>query len=422
MSPDPKKYVKALYDYQTPLDKTFAFQAGEVLYVIGQENDRDWWIVCNPITKKSGMVPVKFLKVIEEVDASSGRKLQPRRSKRADTSPKTDTINTRKRGISNAQAALCGEIVNDFVGTTTDQLSVRAGEIVVVVGCPIATPGWISVKPIGKSVTPGLIPRSYVQVYDAHTREIITDIRSRLPKSTSMKQQIIREEILSACVYGCRSLEKQNEYQLEITLSKPPFSRKLTKTYYEFRQFHLGLLNHLSDFTDLQILIPNLPPSPAPAPPLTGNSKDTRQKMTQLTSYLIEICELPPKVKDHPLVKSFFGEPTSHVSKDCHLNHSSTPVVPPTPISNKSTEFGKVKVIKGSDIIIVRVSISISYNELKSMIIKRLSTIHSLGYYNNEEIVSDHSNFITIATDQELQLAWYQTIQKNSLKLLLYAN
>ncbi|KAK9764848.1 bud emergence protein 1 [Basidiobolus ranarum] len=446
--PEPKKYVKALYNYQTPLDKDFTFQAGEVLYVIGQENDKDWWVVCNPITKKSGLVPVKFLKVIEDVNSmSEKKKARSAPASRSGSSSKRiektslpnlsidirPTINTRKRGISNAQASLYGEVHSTFIATTPEQLSVAAGEVVVVVGCPM--PKWILAKPIGKLVGPGLIPHSHVQIYDALTKEKVTDIVGHLPKPVSVKQQVIRGEvekvelnqIVSASVYGYRLFGDTSEYDLDITLSGAPYSRQLIKTYEEFYEFHLGLLQLFPEFTGLNGLPRLIPYLPAPT---TVNSVDaTRVRATQLTAYLTELCELPREVKGSFFARSFFGEtePATRLSYDFNLDTSPNIRSLPTPSLTESNssrssaliapEFAKVKVIYDADIIIIRVSTEIPLSDLKQKITARIGTFGTLGYYNDY----NESQLSEICSDYDLKLAWSQTFQKDSTKLVLRA-
>ncbi|ORX90074.1 hypothetical protein K493DRAFT_357319 [Basidiobolus meristosporus CBS 931.73] len=393
--PAPKRYVKALFSYHTPLDESFTFQAGEVLYVVGQENDKDWWVVCNPLTKKSGLVPVQFLEVIPNTGPAHNRQASQRKEP-----PKT-VVNSRKRGISNAQAALCGEVRRDFAAKTAEQLSVAAGEIVTIVSSPAS--GWILAKPTGKSVTPGWIPHSCVHIYDSFSGEKVTDVSSRLPKPTPIKQQVIRSErspVLSASVCRYRLVGKESEYDLLVTLSKAPYSRKLVKSYQQFREFHLGLLRLFSDSRSCKI--PSLP-----VLDVAHSVEEARQMMPRLTTYLVGVCQILSDSDGCYFIERFLDEAPSELTE--------RPPNKPTPNSNAKL-FSKVKVVHGPDIIIIRVPLEISFSELKKKVTTRLEKIQSLHYRDTQL----GTNF-EICTDNELRMAWGQTFQKNATKLLLYA-
>ncbi|ORX79865.1 hypothetical protein K493DRAFT_342640 [Basidiobolus meristosporus CBS 931.73] len=447
--PEPKKYVKALHNYRTPLDKDFGFRAGEVLYVIGQENDRDWWVVFNPITKKSGLVPVKFLKVIEDASSISPQKPKKARSAPASRSgssshrnrsdpldkPLVDlgpTINTRKRGISNAQATLYGEVHASYVATSPEHLSVIAGEVVIVVGC--TSPDWVSVKPIGKRVGPGLIPSSHVDVYDALTQAKVIDIMQHLPKPESIKHQVTKNhpekvelnQVVSASVYGYRFFEDTSEYDLEIVLSSAPYFRQLIKTYQEFYEFHLGLLQLFPEYTGLNGLPRIIPYLPAPA---TVNSIEVaRLRATQLTTYLAELCELPREVKGSFFFRGFFGEtqPPTRLSYDFNLEPTSsvsslrTPSLTESDSSRSSTPvpaYAKVKVIYGSDIIAIKVSTDITLAELRKKIFSRIGDFKTLRYSTD----CQQPQLNEINSECELKSAWNLSFRKDSVKLVLHA-
>ncbi|KAF9283591.1 bud emergence protein 1, partial [Mortierella antarctica] len=53
----PRKVIKALYDYKSQQAEELSFAVGEFLFVVGNEDDEDWFEASNPITGERGFVP-----------------------------------------------------------------------------------------------------------------------------------------------------------------------------------------------------------------------------------------------------------------------------------------------------------------------------------------------------------------------------
>ncbi|KAF8925982.1 bud emergence protein 1, partial [Haplosporangium bisporale] len=50
----PRKVIKALYDYKSQQAEELSFTVGEFLFVVGNEDDEDWFEASNPITGDRG--------------------------------------------------------------------------------------------------------------------------------------------------------------------------------------------------------------------------------------------------------------------------------------------------------------------------------------------------------------------------------
>lgn len=68
-----------------------------------------------------------------------------------------------------------GIVMYDFKAERPDELEAQAGEAIVVIAR--SNHEWFVAKPIGRLGGPGLIPISFIQVRDALTGELITDIQ-----------------------------------------------------------------------------------------------------------------------------------------------------------------------------------------------------------------------------------------------------
>ncbi|KAI8334615.1 hypothetical protein BC941DRAFT_431684 [Chlamydoabsidia padenii] len=172
----PKKIIKANLSYTAQSQHELSFEKGDFFHVVGRENDHHWYAVNNPLTNLQGLVPVSYFQVVDK-NTRTMNVIQP-------TLPLGHQI-IEKLGDASKRSSLkqqqyYGRVLYDFVAERLDELDCKADEAIIVIAQ--SNKEWYVAKPIGRLGGPGLIPVSYVQLYDVITNHPISS--STITRST----------------------------------------------------------------------------------------------------------------------------------------------------------------------------------------------------------------------------------------------
>lgn len=212
----PKKVIRALYDYSAQSKLELRFRKGDFFWVIGMEDDTDWYEACNPSTGARGLVPVPYFEILGKQTTTP----TPPGSARGPSSALSPTARSGGSGPSGAsmtrydsvdsrtsnkssgsssttrtKMSMYGIVQYDFKAERPDELSAQAGEAIIVIAQ--ANYEWFVAKPIGRLGGPGLIPVSFCQIRDmqtgqAMTQEEVLDLlinTDRVPKVEEWKRR-----------------------------------------------------------------------------------------------------------------------------------------------------------------------------------------------------------------------------------------
>ncbi|KAI4188049.1 MAG: hypothetical protein L6R41_002393 [Letrouitia leprolyta] len=198
----PKKVIKALYDYDPDPsnNQELGFSKGDFFHVISREDDTDWYEACNPLIPNArGLVPVSYFETIGKTERQSAGSAA---SGASHTIPLHDSGYSEKsphsRQDSNATARVRGHarlssmgrgsgpmvygmVQYDFNAERPDELDAKAGEHIIIIAQ--SNPEWFVAKPIGRLGGPGLIPVSFIEIKDAATGEVVTDVQAAIARA-----------------------------------------------------------------------------------------------------------------------------------------------------------------------------------------------------------------------------------------------
>ncbi|KAL9017088.1 MAG: hypothetical protein Q9185_005548 [Variospora sp. 1 TL-2023] len=197
----PKKVIKAIYDYGPDPNNTqeLGFSKGDFFHVISRENDTDWYEACNPLIPNArGLVPVSYFEIIGKTERESAGSAA---SGASNTIPLHDSGYSEKPNLvrqeSNAAARgghsrmssmgrtsgqmVYGMVQYDFNAERPDELDAKAGEHIIIIAQ--SNPEWFVAKPIGRLGGPGLIPVSFIEIKDATTGEVVTDVQAAIQRA-----------------------------------------------------------------------------------------------------------------------------------------------------------------------------------------------------------------------------------------------
>lgn len=74
-----------------------------------------------------------------------------------------------------------GMVQYDFNAERPDELDAKAGEHIIIIAQ--SNPEWFVAKPIGRLGGPGLIPVSFIEIKDATTGEVVTDVQAAIQRA-----------------------------------------------------------------------------------------------------------------------------------------------------------------------------------------------------------------------------------------------
>ncbi|ODV86848.1 hypothetical protein CANARDRAFT_196156 [[Candida] arabinofermentans NRRL YB-2248] len=192
----PTKVIQATHSYIAQRPGELSFKAGDFFHILNSTDSSAQWIEAhNPIKNVKGKVPSAYFKVFEKTHNSvAGQAAGGRLSGNSSTSSnslqkqQSDSHDSHLSVTSQKKVAplpsLYGRVLYDFQAERPDELSVFAGDSVII--CAHHDYEWFIGKFLDKIGEPGLIPVTYVQLFD---------ITTRVPYRESTKQVIEQEHL-----------------------------------------------------------------------------------------------------------------------------------------------------------------------------------------------------------------------------------
>ncbi|KAF2834197.1 hypothetical protein M501DRAFT_990477 [Patellaria atrata CBS 101060] len=318
----PKKIIRARYDYAPPdSDGYLSFTKGEFLSVIGRENDDSWYEVYNENGKR-GLVPARYF---EDVPKTATRD-----SRDSNTFPAKLTV-SHDSGIQGiepekppAKPHIAVKLLYNFKAERSDELEASEGDVLIAEAQ--SDPEWFLCKTTFGGGGPGLVPSSYVEIWD----------KQGVPVPDADRAEFIRQ-------VGLRTIEKWKEDAQrlkdgaidlrKVTPSQPAYPVKASVPQYYFAEdifwfivecqmsdgSYWALSRVYQDFYDLQILliqsfpveagaiegtIRTLPYMPGPVTYVTDAISKGRRGT--LNEYIEKLLELGLHIANSVHVRNFF--------------------------------------------------------------------------------------------------------------------
>jgi len=279
----PKRIIQALYPYTAEHDDELSFEQNSFFYV-NEDISGGWYLAFDPLRNVKGLVPQSYFEVIQRheqqpVSMTQARKAHSRsgsntsfgsasstRFTNAATSrqsagstyshrktPSVSTglapggpeIITRSKHGPSASAGSTGSagrrpalriyglVLYDFQAERNDELTVTAGESIVIVAQ--STEEWFVAKPIGRLGGPGLIPVSYVELREVGTDAVLTDVnnaihRANLPQVEEWKRRLAEYKASSIPLGHSASSSQSNVHSRSASTALSERSSRSGKT------------------------------------------------------------------------------------------------------------------------------------------------------------------------------------------------
>ncbi|KAF9950595.1 bud emergence protein 1, partial [Mortierella alpina] len=244
---------------------------------------------------------------------------------------------------------LYGIVLYDFGAERTDELDCKVGDAILVIAQ--SNEEWYVAKPIGRLGGPGLIPVSFVEIRDMVTGkpinvpEMLRQTGTMIPRVEEWKKQAqdykansiplgridaeISLKILTLAVVCNDTYEgsatngtepfrivhasvesfhhEDDQYWFTVRVEMATgATRNLFRLYEDFYNFHIALLEEFpveSGRVGDQPRI--LPFMPIPLQNVTDMVSASRR--TDLDGYVQDLCKLPARITQHPLVEQLFA-------------------------------------------------------------------------------------------------------------------
>ncbi|KAH3666063.1 hypothetical protein OGAPHI_004252 [Ogataea philodendri] len=340
----PTKVIQALRTYIAQQPGELSFKTGEFFYVTQQVTSNDPWVTAHdPVRNIQGRVPASYFKFFDKTHKPSAE--SP--TSLASGSPKvgnsySPTMSANKRVA--PQPSLYGRLLYDFKAERQDELDVSAGDSIII--CAHHEYEWFIGKFFDKIGEPGLVPVSYVQLFD---------ITSKVPYSGSSKEIIDREKIptieewkaiknrhkASARTVGVaahkeslsrssssgkfRAQETSSVYTVDVNIESfsctngkywylvrvlfnNGITRSLCRYYEDFFNFHQNVLStwpkeggKFDNKDKKERIIPFIP-----GPLMEVSESLCHKRLVDLDLYLKGLIQLPDYISRSTLVNSFF--------------------------------------------------------------------------------------------------------------------
>ncbi|CDK29434.1 unnamed protein product [Kuraishia capsulata CBS 1993] len=168
------KVIQAKFSYTPQRSGEIGFDEGDFFFVAENASSSQEWIEAqDPNKNLKGLVPTSHFKFLEKSNRLEeiNESLSPGPGLAVPPKRKSLTI-------------LYARVLYDFKGERSDELSVTAGENIII--CAHHSFEWFIAKPITRLGGPGLVPVSYVQLLDMTTR---------MPSKLNVRQVIETEEL-----------------------------------------------------------------------------------------------------------------------------------------------------------------------------------------------------------------------------------
>lgn len=183
----PKKVIRANDDYHPDeaLVQSFAkagvqvlsFSKGDFFHVIGREDDPRWYEACNPaLPDARGLVPVAYFQVLGRTERDSaqsdGGRLPPAKSQDHDSGYGETALQPppapaqRSSKPTKTSGTVYAKVCHTFEADPSrpDELSAQEGENLIIIAQ--SNHEWVVAKPIMRLGGPGLIPLSFIDLFD----------------------------------------------------------------------------------------------------------------------------------------------------------------------------------------------------------------------------------------------------------------
>ncbi|KAG4304408.1 hypothetical protein PORY_002118 [Pneumocystis oryctolagi] len=361
----PKKVIKALYDYVSQSSVELAFSKGDFFYVIGNENDENWYEACNPTTNVRGLVPVSYFQVLgkTERDVLNTKNLEK-------SSEKNHT-----NQVSSKTQSLYGIVQYDFHAERPDELEAQAGEAIIVIAH--SNHEWFVAKPIGRLGGPGLIPVSFIEIRDFSTGKAVTNVQelvnsmaiprveewkkmaaeykknsislgkfnfdedsSNKSNSASISQNNQNIDSSKKCIHNTKIIHEPFYHNNEevCVVSSRVIKHVYSNERYQYLVYaemenscYRNLFRYYEDFYNLQVMLLDEFPVEAgrtgkrrilpymPIPLSYVDDQISQRRCIDLDTYLRDLCRLPSYIRKSSLVTNFFS------LRECDIE-SNTPI------------------------------------------------------------------------------------------------
>lgn len=369
----PKKIIKALYDYTAQGPGELSFKTGDFLYVVGGEDDPEWFEAFDPPTNAKGMVPVSYFDVVNRgapstVPLPKGEHVPEGQHGHQHS---TSTGSTPTSRSSQGRSQLYGVVLYDFVAERQDELQASAGESIIIIAQ--STDEWFVAKPIGRLGGPGLIPVSFIEIRDLATNQPVENVdeaikKAGVPQVEEWKRQAAEYKASSIplgklddgrssggydSVYGGDRSRVSNSHTSKTNSayshrnSTQVFVRSASVDRYAFdggRYWYLvvaelsngryrNLCRYYQDFYDFQIRLLDEFPDEAgrtgrqrilpfmPGPLTYVNDSISSQRRANLDEYVRTLISMPPYISRSPIVQQLFALRTGDIETP-HLTNT----------------------------------------------------------------------------------------------------
>ncbi|KAG7826319.1 hypothetical protein KL909_000371 [Ogataea angusta] len=181
----PTKVIQAMSSYVAQVPGELSFKSGDFFYVNQQVDHNDIYVEAHdPVRNIKGRVPASHFKFFDKTHKPTGESPSSSASASPMVSGNNFSPTTSVKKKVSPQPSLYGRLLYDFKAERQDELDVSAGDSIII--CAHHEYEWFIGKFFDKIGEPGLVPVSYVQLFD---------ITSKVPYSGSAKDIIDRERI-----------------------------------------------------------------------------------------------------------------------------------------------------------------------------------------------------------------------------------
>ncbi|KAL0086024.1 hypothetical protein F4703DRAFT_1904703 [Phycomyces blakesleeanus] len=438
----PKKIIKALYDYQAQGPDELSFSEGDFYHVTARENDSKWFEACNPATNTKGLVPVAFFQVLDKAERNLAVAQPLNDLNIKSDSGFSDSADTMLPTPSKKTSHLYGVVLYDFQAERSDELNAKEGEPIIVIAQ--SNPEWFVAKPIGRLGGPGLIPVSFVQVRDAVSGQIITNVSnlrqtssnfipnveewkkmtqgyeaSSIPLATADGTQHTQAVVVSA-VIDSFILEGDQYWFVVYTRLSNNTHRILYRLYEDFYDFQINLLNDYpveAGKAKRERILPYMP-----GPLAVIDQEITAERQRDLNTYCKDLLGLPRYISEGDLVQvQLFGIHEGDIETD-HDPRSDPAMFTQQPQQSVSQPMPgaivggayydtiKIKIVHKDDIFAIKVPANTTLDVLRDRIHDRLGFNVQLNY--KDEITGES---MELSEERDMEEAFASAVQRGKL-------
>lgn len=176
----PKQVIRATADFSSSSPCELSFQKGDFFHVLSDDAvspPLGWYKACNPLTNARGLVPAHLFDVLQRSSPSSAVTLNCRSELNPNGTVavplQADTVVQSIPSTQPRSPGVYGTVKHDFEAELPQELSVKAGESIVILAH--SNFEWYVAKSLVRLASSGLVPATFVDVYDPKTGELISN-------------------------------------------------------------------------------------------------------------------------------------------------------------------------------------------------------------------------------------------------------